>query len=128
MSRKISVSDLAYWCDPFEHAVWFRRVRRSDVTKALCAGRLNGHRKTFAADSISGNAARIAWFVTHGWKDAISVDVGVPSLGFFPSWLIEDGNHRFAAAVYRGDNLILAEISGETAYGRRLLPSPTGAG
>lgn len=55
---------------------------------------------------------RIAWFVVHGWDDPVSIDVGVPSLGCYPKWPLKDGNHRFAAAIIRGDYFILASMSG----------------
>jgi hypothetical protein len=44
--------------------------------------------------------------------------VGIPHLGYYgPAWPITDGNHRFYAAILRGDETILACVSGcvETA-------------
>lgn len=58
------------------------------------------------------HAARIAWFIIHGWNDPINIDVGVPSLGCYPKWPLKDGNHRFAAAIIRDDHFILANMSG----------------
>ena len=56
---------------------------------------------------------RVAWLVVNGWDDAISVDVGVPSLGYYVEWLVVDGNHRLAAAIYRGDLGILTSPAGD---------------
>ncbi|AXH60405.1 hypothetical protein PLA107_032955 (plasmid) [Pseudomonas amygdali pv. lachrymans str. M301315] len=43
--------------------------------------------------------------------DPIGIDVGVPSVTVI-AWPILDGNHRVAAAIFRGDLTINAEISG----------------
>jgi hypothetical protein len=40
-------------------------------------------------------------------------DLGVPGLTGADHWAIGDGNHRFAAALYRGDERIVADITGE---------------
>ncbi|KSQ21817.1 hypothetical protein APB26_32740 [Pseudomonas aeruginosa] len=46
--------------------------------------------------------------------DPIAIDVGVPVLGYWgPSWMITDGNHRLAAAIYRGDTTISALVDGQ---------------
>lgn len=66
------------------------------------------------------HAGRIAYFVTHGWEDPISVDVGVPSLGCNVRWPVQDGNHRLAAAIYRNDDAILADVDGSVAYAAEL--------
>ena len=71
--------------------------------------------------TLREHAARVAWFVMHGWPDAIQIDVGVPALGCVVKWPVVDGNHRFAAAIYRGDPHIEAEVSGEVRYARELL-------
>lgn len=61
---------------------------------------------------------RIEAFMLGGWNDPISVDVGIPHMGYYgPAWPITDGNHRFYAAILRGDEWIDACASGcvETA-------------
>lgn len=67
---------------------------------------------------------RIAYFVVHGWNDLIDIDVGVPSLGYVPEWIIQDGNHRCAAAIIRGDQTIKASFSGDIKYCFELLNIP----
>jgi len=37
-------------------------------------------------------------------------------MGCHVDWLVVDGNHRFAAAIYRGDEWILADVAGELDY------------
>ncbi len=68
---------------------------------------------------------RIAWFVKNGFQDPIDVDVGVPSLGYYNTHLIVDGNHRFAAALYRmrvlGEDPVLpVALSGSLEHAREL--------
>lgn len=47
------------------------------------------------------HARKVAWFARNGFQKPLQVDVGVPSLGCYPKWLVEDGNHRLAAALVR---------------------------
>ena len=60
----------------------------------------------------SDHAARIAWLVEFGWSDPIELDFGIPSLGhcWYP---LLDGHHRLAAAIFRHDNWIMANCSGD---------------
>lgn len=62
------------------------------------------------------HASRIAYFVKHGFGDPIEVDFGIPSMCFRPGWPIDDGNHRYYAAILRGDDYIMAKVSGEADY------------
>ncbi len=55
---------------------------------------------------------RIAFLVKYGWSKPIEVDVGVPGYDRGASWIIQDGNHRLAAADYRRDPHIAVEVSG----------------
>jgi len=64
---------------------------------------------------------RVAYFVVHGWSDPIDLDVGVPSLGCHIVWVIQDGNHRFYAAVIRGSKSILATLSGDLNHAQEVL-------
>lgn len=63
---------------------------------------------------------RIAYLVKHRWKDAIEIDVGVPALGCHVDWMVQDGNHRLAAAIYRYDEYIVAGLSGDLNYAKDL--------
>lgn len=64
---------------------------------------------------------RVAYFVVYATQEPIELDVGVPELGWYPSWIIEDGNHRLAAAFFRGDKEINASVSGSIAHAKELL-------
>ena len=100
--------------DPFDNEVWGAPVTRADVRQALQEGRL-AH-----APGGQDHAARIAYLVEHPASEPVTIDVGVPSLGCVVQWPIVDGNHRLAAALYREDGSILAEVSGEVDYARCL--------
>ncbi|AYG48520.1 hypothetical protein DV532_28855 (plasmid) [Pseudomonas sp. Leaf58] len=57
----------------------------------------------------------------HKARDAISIDVGCPSLGAAClSWPVLDGNHRLAAAIFRKDEAISATVDGELGYAEDL--------
>jgi hypothetical protein len=63
---------------------------------------------------------RIAYLVEYGWNDAIEIDVGCPVLGYYPNWMIEDGNHRYCAAIVRSQETILAQVAGQISYAEEL--------
>ncbi len=67
---------------------------------------------------------RIAYLVVHGWDDAIEIDVGVPVLSYWNDHIVIDGNHRLAAAIFRGDETIGACIAGQLDYAEELLQIP----
>ncbi|MFK4706143.1 hypothetical protein ABIC83_002982 [Roseateles asaccharophilus] len=71
--------------------------------------------------TLHRHACRVAYLAVNGWSDPIHLDVGVPSLGCNVDWLIEDGNHRTAAALARGDDFIESIISGSHRHSFELL-------
>ena len=93
-------------CGPWETA-----VSREDVVGALAENRL------VHTPGGKDHAGRIAYLVRNPALDPIAVDVGIPSLGYpGPAWGVLDGNHRLAAAAFRGDDTIEAEVDGEVAW------------
>lgn len=122
----LSVAKLRVVADPFRYDPWcVGPLTRLGVARAI------GRQKRFCArgaepmqtpcwDMKGSKRAqrrwhieRVAWLVTHGWKDPIEIDVGVPVLGFCPDWIVTDGNHRLAAAIYQGAETILASCGGQ---------------
>lgn len=67
---------------------------------------------------------RVAYLVVNPDPTAIEIEVGVPEipgvLEFGPRWFVQDGNHRLAAAIYRGDAYINAEVGGSVRYAESL--------
>jgi hypothetical protein len=106
---------------PFE--VWdvANPVTRNMVTDALADGSW-----ALAKDSYShgtgtpdtgaiGHARRIAWLIKNGWEDSIDIDVGIPSMEYFP-YPVLDGHHRLCAAIMTGETVIRAQVSGALDY------------
>lgn len=63
---------------------------------------------------------KVAYFIQHDIEKPISIDVGVPSLGFCPAYIVEDGNHRLLATIIKGNTTIKAEVSGSVDYAEEL--------
>lgn len=107
--------------NPFKSNVWDIRkpITKWEVLKELRAGR-SLPPESPKSDNMLPNRMwhirRVAWFVENGKNMELELDVGVPSLGYEPDWMISDGNHRFAAAIIRGDKTIEAELEGDIDY------------
>jgi hypothetical protein len=115
-------------CDPFEQIVWSeidRPVTREEVGAAIQQGRLDAtpYHGSDASNKLrptrTYHIQRIAFLVVHGWTDPVEMDLGCPSLGGYVSWPIQDGNHRFAAAIFQNHTQIRASLGGETRWIRR---------
>lgn len=65
---------------------------------------------------VEDHIARIAYLVVQGWDDPIEIDVGVPALNCWVDWPVTDGNHRLAAAIVRGDEVIRADLTGSCEH------------
>jgi hypothetical protein len=122
--QAVPLDALKELCNPFDGICWRgleKPVTRQEIAAALASNTLlapDGS-STLTLDR-AGHIARIAWFVVHGWTDHIEIDVGVPSMGCYVQWPVEDGNHRYAAAIYRDDATIAAEISGSLNYAEEI--------
>jgi hypothetical protein len=124
----IPVHRLKGVCNPFVQCVWTNTcktpITRLEVEVAI--RRSNLQAKPYRAKpkltdvQLAGiftrawHVQRVAYLVVNGWEDPIHIDVGVPE--FSPllagHWYVPDGNHRVAAAIYRGDSTILAKVDG----------------
>lgn len=63
---------------------------------------------------------RVAYFVVYPCLEPIKIDVSYSLFGTLPQWIVKDGNHRLAAAFYRGDEFIEADLMGDTALIKEL--------
>lgn len=115
MGVMVSVARLGRRCYPFGMSPWGVRLTKRDVTRALMDKRLASR------PGGEDHAARIAYLVLNGWKDAIEVDVGVPVLGYVTDWIVTDGNHRLAAAIYARHEVIECSVAGQMDYAKRVL-------
>lgn len=68
----------------------------------------------------SNHIKKIAFFATNEMEKPISIDVGIPSLGCYVDYIIDDGNHRLAGAIYKGDLFIKAKVSGDVNHAKEL--------
>ena len=117
---RVATGRLAAHCNPYRALVWpiGTPITRAEVRLFVRAGLLRP--PGAARGSRNDHIARVAWFVANRCADPIDIDAGLPQLGQFSRWLIIDGNHRFAAALFRGDATIAARIRGSISYARLL--------
>lgn len=118
----VPVSKLLQW-SPFDHSIWDSvktPITKEEVADAIKHGRLHGEPWDFSA-TREQHIERIAYLVVHPDRSAIDVDVGIPSMGLYLGWIVEDGHHRLAAAIYRGDETIEVSLSGSLDYADELL-------
>lgn len=123
MDVLVSVKRIQSVWQPYSMRLWGRQVvSKAEVKRELDHGHFIG-RPWEPKWTALQHAQRIAWLVVNGWEDAIEIDVGVPGLtsGNILSDLITDGNHRLAAAIYRKDETILSQVSGDLDYAFELL-------
>lgn len=120
---RLDVSLLAdAWSIPAADIWGVGAIDRRDVLDAIASERFmpdawTASRAEWTRDM---HVARIAYLAATGWRDPIEVDVGIPCLGYAPSWPIQDGNHRFLAALFMGDEWVWADAQGETSEIERL--------
>lgn len=115
----LCVHKLQKICNPFGSDIWGKNIKISykDVRNALNENKTLSSPYSASLDTPKwtkrNHIERIAYLVLNFDHSPIEIDVGVPSLGCCPEWIVEDGNHRLAAAIFRGDDSILATCSGE---------------
>lgn len=68
---------------------------------------------------------KISYFVKYGFNDPIHIDVGIPVLNYYRNYLVTDGNHRLASAIYKldilkEDTLVPCSITGQISYAQEL--------
>lgn len=108
---------------PFSADVWGHgKLKKRSVATALKAGRLRAEvwDLTFAPGA-GWHAERVAFLVLNSDDTPISIDVGAPVLGYYEPWIVQDGHHRLAAAFYRGDATIAADVGGQIDLAEAML-------
>lgn len=107
----LAVSAMQQHADPFRQVVWHTTlhtpITREEVQAAIDAGRLRA--RPVDADHAATrqqHIERVAYLVVHSWSDFISVEA------HWGGWPVVDGNHRLAAAIFRGDKDIEVEFGG----------------
>lgn len=132
----VRTSVLAQYCNPFK-GCWMelsKPLAYFEVEEVLADGLEQLHPPFASAYSLSRlpelqvrqmHAEKVAWFVRHGFQHPLQVDVGVPSLGCHVSYIVDDGNHRLAAAIYRQhalneDPWLPVALCGDTNHAKQL--------
>lgn len=125
MDRVMVPADRLMPLSPLGRPFWTSEpVTPAQVMAAVRDGRLRPTPVPESSQAWSDTAAhaeRVAWYYVQGLsaEDCIEIDVGVPSLGCFVTEPVQDGNHRLAAALIRGDPGIPCSIGGSDEEVRR---------
>lgn len=110
MARRVSIEKLLSCTgSPYDIPLW-RGLRDpidfDEVRQAIEDNQLNSPVDNGASGSGTlprmWHIGRIAWFVVNGWEEPIELDP-------LALWPVMDGNHRFAAAIFREDEDIEVE-------------------
>lgn len=116
---EVPVARLAAYCNPFEIDIWgCGLVTPAMVGAAIATDTYIGHLqwKHVYDWTATDHARRIACLVVAGWGDPIKLYVSMLNISRQPPYIVQDGNHRLAAAIYRGQEFIKAEVSGSLEY------------
>ncbi len=138
---RVKTSVLAQYCNPFK-GCWMdldEPLKLYEVEEVLLDGLEELHPPFPSWTQLTKkpqlqlrqmHAQKVAWFVRHGFKEPLQVDVGMPSMGCHVGYIVDDGNHRLAAAIYQlqtqgVDALLPIALCGELEHARTLglLPS-----
>jgi hypothetical protein len=106
--------------DPFGRWTTNRPVTVDEVMEAFTNGSDRAAAESYSHEtpgnmSVLWHANRIAYLMRNGWDDPIDIDVGIPSLGYYP-YILTDGHHRLCAAILTGERFIKAQVSGSVDY------------
>ncbi len=63
---------------------------------------------------------KIAFFAVNESENPISIDVGIPEMGCFVSYIVDDGNHRLAGAIVGEKETLKASVSGCMNHAKEL--------
>lgn len=106
----LSLSEITKFCNPFEVPVWWELktpITIEEIKEAIENESYKNANKPFSKmfPNRENHINRIAYLVKHPATDPIEI-------GSEGNWLINDGNHRLAAAIYRGDKTIEVSFYG----------------
>lgn len=117
MLQELPVSLIKKFSNPYGKNIWDEHnesegyvLTRQFVREYLESGELNSTPVDLSDDfdTTYDDFGRVAFFVKNGWSDPIKVN-------FNEKWVITDGNHRFAAAIYLRKKTILCEVVSEVS-------------
>jgi hypothetical protein len=123
----LSIEKLETICNPFKISIWGTKypVSYKEIEKAIKINYTFPTPYSSFLDpprwSKNKHIGRIAYLVLNPDLTPIEIDLGIPTLGYSPEWVVVDGNHRLAAAIFRGDKTINATCSGEVDLIKELI-------
>ena len=119
--QKVSLNKLAKRWNPYRETVWVKikkPITREEVTAVLAEGNIKPKRvRKYLIWDISTcreHLVRIAWLVRH-WKDKYPLEIDVGCQGS-SGFVVCDGNHRLAAAMYLRKRWVWANMSGDCEW------------
>ena len=128
----LSVARLKKQCNPW--ACWIEQetpITPQEVQHCLDHGRAGlvetplwtsivyGTARISAEENRQRHIRKIAYFVLNEILEPISIDVGCEALGCWPEHLVDDGNHRLAAAMFKKSRTINARVGGGLTDAKR---------
>lgn len=114
----VPVSRLKKICNPFEDSPWETSVSIDEVGLAIKNCDFVG---SWDSQNTGNHAGRIAYLAVSGWAYPVDIDVGCPVVNHYIDWIVQDGNHRVAAAIYLKKRYIKASVAGQMDYAKKLL-------
>lgn len=131
--HNVPVKDLQKYCNPF--GCWGelqKPITKKEVRECLKRGEEELTRTPLALElGLSGedmdlpllrenHIKKIAYFAKHAPTERICLDVGIPDMGCYVGYFIDDGNHRFAGSIIAGREFVQCSISGSLDHIKEL--------
>lgn len=130
----LSLETITQYCNPFE-GCWCELnspITKEEILDCISKGEAKltntpiwteiafGSVKMTEAESRKNHIQKIAYFATNDIEKPINIDVGIPSMNCYVEYMVDDGNHRLAGAIIKGDKTIKAHVSGSTSHAEQL--------
>lgn len=130
--HNVPVEVLKKYCNPLQ--CWMELdspIKPEEVIKAVKESKAELVETPLALElALAGNVdvekcrenhiKKIAFFVLNEPSDPISLDVGIPDMGCFVEYFIDDGNHRFAGSIIANRETIACKIGGSVDHIKEL--------
>lgn len=132
--HELPAKTLLQYANPFRSWVELESpITRKEVRACIAAGEAALEETPLWTDVLFGrtpkrtpeeirraHVRKIAYFALHPMQRPLFVDVGAPELGCHADYILQDGNHRFAGALVRGDETVAVAVSGSINHAKTL--------
>ena len=127
--HEVPVNTLKKYCNPF--GCWIdieKEITKKEVLDCLKKNEqaLTKTENSYLVKKVDYELARanhikkIAYFVMNEPSEGLLIDVGIPDLGCYVDYMIDDGNHRFAGSIIAKRKIILCKIIGSEDHIKHL--------